>query len=411
MENKIYIFGAHSRARTTAKYITTIEPTTQVVGFLFNNEEDNPEKINGIDVVDITTITRSVCEVDITKNVNFENAINITQDSFEYSNSDICRNYPLNTDYPVYLATRSDSWPDITKSLIALGFKDIRPVDVELDSRLRNEFLSIEFNRRGERYEKLSNFYIEGSTVKRTDGAENHSKGIIFFVSSESDKELKKEYSLAEFEEPVQVGTELASTRLATVLGKNVSFFDNDTNDNISSLNKQFCELTGLYSIWKRNLKDYDYVGICHYRRHFILEKDVFDVMKNNGIKVALPVPLYVDPSLEDNYRFRHVGSDLDFVYQYVEVHFPDMAKEMHMFFQQGLYSPCNMFIATPQILNELCEWMFPILFSLYDEVGDRDDAYQNRYPGFISERLISFFFEYNKDRYHRVFVDKNFLV
>lgn len=68
------------------------------------------------------------------------------------------------------------------------------------------------------------------------------------------------------------------------------------------------------------------------------------------------------------------------------------------------------MFIMKKEVLDELCAWLFPILFICAEHGGGREDAYQNRYPGFLSERLISLFFEKNRDKYRMVYADKNFL-
>ena len=66
--------------------------------------------------------------------------------------------------------------------------------------------------------------------------------------------------------------------------------------------------------------------------------------------------------------------------------------------------------IARKQVFDELCEWLFPIIFYVSEKGGIEEDNYQNRYPGFISERLITYFFEKNREKYKVVYADKNFL-
>ena len=48
-------------------------------------------------------------------------------------------------------------------------------------------------------------------------------------------------------------------------------YIGDDTGENISERNANFCELTGLY--WAAHNIDSDYIGIVHYRRYFASRK------------------------------------------------------------------------------------------------------------------------------------------
>ena len=151
-------------------------------------------------------------------------------------------------------------------------------------------------------------------------------------------------------------------------------------------------------------------MGLSHYRRHFILPDDWAVRMYTRGIDVILPVPLYVAPSVEENFRLRHDPADWDCMMEELRGRNEEEYKEAERFFRGNLYSPCNMFIMKREVLDELCGWLFPIIDAVAEKQGQKADAYLNRYPGFLSERLMSFFFERNRERYKVVYADKNFL-
>ena len=67
--------------------------------------------------------------------------------------------------------------------------------------------------------------------------------------------------------EPIQVGAALATEHFPGMIG-------DDTGDNISELNRSFCELTAQYWAWKNC--DADYYGFMHYRRYFLFTDERF---------------------------------------------------------------------------------------------------------------------------------------
>lgn len=354
-EKRIYIVGAHSRAQTLAAYIQYLYPETVIEAFLYDNEEQNPESITGIPVIAL--------------------------DSAE-----------LHTDYPVYIGTRGIYHNNITEHLRLLGFEKIYPVTVELDLRLRNAYMEKYFAKAGRKFIKIDDL----------EGLEKELSAAVYVAESAFDAPLQQHYDLAPYEKRIQAGAALTSKRLPDIR------ITDDTFENISERNRQFCELTVLYWIWKN--ADEDIVGLEHYRRHFILPPDWAARMRQNHVDVILPVPLYAAPSLEENYKRRHDPSDWDYMLEYLS---QNCAPEYHKaadFFKGNLYSPCNMFIMQREVLDDLCKWLFPILFAVAEHGGEKESAYRNRYPGFLSERLITFFFEKHRDVYKVVYADKNFL-
>ena len=359
MNCKIYIFGAHSRARTLVAYLQSLYPGVAVEAYLYDNDEANPCSIDGVGVFDMD---REACT-------------------------------GLHREYPVFIGTRGIYHARLAEKLHSLGFEQIYPVTVEMDRKLRGAYLEKYFKSMGQEFRKIDKLLPgERDAAKKS--------ASVYVVKSALDGPLQQAYILAPWEKEIQAGAGLTEERVCGIL--------DDAGENISQWNRQFCELTALYWIWKNAQEDI--VGLAHYRRHFLLPEDWQERMEANEVKVILPVPLYVAPSLAGNYRERHDPSDWDYMMEYLRERDMQEAREAEAFFRKNLYSPCNMLITHKAVLEELCEWLFPILFAAAEHGGTKKDSYWNRYPGFLSERLISFFFERNRDKYKTVYADKNFL-
>lgn len=369
MQTNFYIAGASSRSRTARIYLEYLNPDMKISAFLVSPEmTDNDPVVDGVPVLPITVATSEI-----------------------------------NPELPVYLGTRGVNHPKLEVELREIGFTNIISVTMQLDSDLRNAYLSKFFAENGREFVRMDMLQVSSDDSKGADDADK--TACIYVASSVFDGELKDAYNPLPEEKRIQVGAALTEERLN---GCNV--FDNE-GENISHLNKHFCELTGLYWIWKHATEDY--VGLVHYRRHFLLPKDWVNVCRQNDADVILPVPLYVNPSVAENYRERHTAADWDYLMDYFENHLPDEYDDIVRILGGNLYSPCNMIIAKRAVLNELCSWMFQIIFNVYEQCKQFDldrTPYQTRFPGFISERLITYYFESRREKYKVVYCNKNFL-
>ena len=186
--------------------------------------------------------------------------------------------------------------------------------------------------------------------------------------------------------------------------GKNEkNFIRDNTGENISTKNNNYCELTGLYWIWKNDKSDI--VGLCHYRRFFGKNKnDIYNenderienILLNNDIIVS--PKWFVLDTVYKVYKTNHYGSDLLEVEKIIKEKYSDYLYYYKQIINGHFSYQCNMFICKKELIDKYCEWLFGILFELEKRIDlkNRDD-YQKRIYGFLSERLLAVWILKNK--------------
>lgn len=181
-----------------------------------------------------------------------------------------------------------------------------------------------------------------------------------------------------------------------------LGYVKDNTGDNISDKNPSYCELTGLYWAWK-NLKDYDYVGLAHYRRHFTdghRAKDPFDtVLTYTEIEPLLDqytvfVPKkrqYYIETLYSHYAHTHYVEQLDMTREIIAEKYPEYLTAYDAVIKQTYGYMFNMMIMRQDLLDDYCKWLFDILGELEKRVDtSKLDAFQGRFYGRVSEIIFN---------------------
>lgn len=296
---------------------------------------------------------------------------------------------------------------EVAETLLQRGYKNLLPLTFENDlwSMLRGNLFRNERMAQGKPYRTIEEELLKtGRQIEETEGT-NHRTLSIYSARCHMDRELDEDISKYSWEIPIQVGAALTDKRICEIQ-------DNKGN-HISGKNKQYCELTALYWIWKNECSDY--VGLGHYRRHFELEEEQLKQLMRSDIDVVLTIPILDIPNVEATYRRDHVGEDWDVMLEAVRTLSPDYMDTVSRMQRGRFYYAYNMFIMRREILEDYCNWLFPILFYCEEHCEDRyrkkRDAYQSRYIGFLAEHLMSVYFMHHENEYKIVHARKHFIL
>jgi len=183
-----------------------------------------------------------------------------------------------------------------------------------------------------------------------------------------------------------------------------LGYVKDNTGDQISLRNPNFCELTGLYWAWK-NL-DTDYLGLVHYRRYFSWKKksqDPFENILTGGeaaellekYKVLVPRKRrYFIETLYSHYDHTHFKEHLDTTREIITKQCPEYLACFDKVMKQRWGYMFNMMVMPHDLVGEYCTWLFDILFELEREVKEKGmedySPFQARLYGRVSEIIFN---------------------
>ena len=342
------IYGAQGIALSVYEAYTISNPEKKVECFLVTSHENNPSSLAGLPVRTLE----------------------------DYSND--CVN---KSNVQILVATPVNVMDGIVESLHATGFCNITLMK---DGELNN--LCTEASRRGIGYASVYGF----------DAGDEMPILNVYMACSKFDKPLIRKYDIPKYMIPIHVGPSGSDNM-------NAQIFDN-TGINISHKNGNYCELTGLYWVWKNVLNsdsnEASYYGLCQYRRFLDLTEVDLGRIGANDIDVVLPFPLTYEPDIEEHRKRYIKDEDWGVLLGALEEVHPEQMSAIKMILQQKWLFNYNVILAKKAVLKEYCEWLFPILEKVEEYSIPKGNQRSDRYIGYMGETLETIYFMLNKERY-----------
>ena len=234
--------------------------------------------------------------------------------------------------------------------------------------------------------------------LKKSKGAESDRKNTlkVYMACCHTDK-IQVE-NLDDWIIPVQAGAALTEKKICEKR--------DDQGDQISLRNRDYSEGTVIYWMWK-NAPTTEYIGLCHYRRHFDIRKEDLDIISEYDIVVTIPTITVDNWSCFSEFVRTE---DLNLTIQAVKKLFPEYMDAADRFFKSSFLPPANLFIMKYRIFQEYADFLFGITEYIYQYYKSRNIIRNDRYMGYIMENLLGIFLVQNHDRYKICYTDMKFI-
>lgn len=170
-----------------------------------------------------------------------------------------------------------------------------------------------------------------------------------------------------------------------------------DTRENISEKNPQYCEMTAHYWIWK-NVKDAEFVGVCHYRRFFgieITEENISEVMGDADVMMVEP-SWHIDSVYA--YFAKFMGAEnMTILWKVMKKLCPEYTETLETVCDGVKFYPFNMLVCKKPLFDEYCKWMFAILEECEKYVKLSPYTNGRRALAYMAELLTGVYFIHRK--------------
>lgn len=172
-----------------------------------------------------------------------------------------------------------------------------------------------------------------------------------------------------------------------------------DEGETISIKNPSYCELTGLYWIWKNTADPVK--GLVHYRRYFgrhrrtndpgeIISFHELTGFLSGRYDIILPKKTYYAEPAREQLLQCCSEKTLALLDDIMEKMAPSYMGAYRRFMNGGACTQYNMLAAGREIFDDYCTFLFPILSEMEKRIDLSEmNDYERRVFGFIGERLL----------------------
>ena len=194
---------------------------------------------------------------------------------------------------------------------------------------------------------------------------------------------------------PIHVGKAISKYKdeMAGMIG-------DDTGENISEKNPQYCELTAQYWAWK-NILNVEYIGFCHYRRFFDIK--IEDIEKTLQQKDAIVIEFLFDHPIWREITHFITVEDMTIMLMVLKKKYPDYEETLLKYLNGHTLYAKNMFICRKELFDSYAQWLFDVLFECEKYIKPSPYSRGRRALAYMGEFLLPVYLMHHRCRVESV--------